>query len=145
MPDPIPVIPIHEADGVIDELQAWYLARAERDGLVYTLAIRLLVNQLYLQRQYLTKRKAQGHTTSYDYLVEQQQKAVAWAIQQLVLLVPEDLKAMPEPMKERPKERNRLPKGAMKPKGPSWNGKPKKNWGGPDLPPPGSIKKPKEG
>ena len=37
--------PINEADGVLDELQAWFLVRAEAEGWVYTSVLRQLVNQ----------------------------------------------------------------------------------------------------
>jgi hypothetical protein len=38
---------IDEPAGVVDELQAWYLARAERDGWVYTAVLRQLINRMY--------------------------------------------------------------------------------------------------
>jgi hypothetical protein len=72
--------PINEADGVHDELQAWFLARAEAEGWVYTSVLRQLVNCMYRDRDYLEKRRAQGHHTAYDYAVDRDLKALAWAI-----------------------------------------------------------------
>src|SRR5262249_49516746 len=38
---------IDEADGVLDELQAWFLLRAEAEHWVYTSVLRQLVNRMY--------------------------------------------------------------------------------------------------
>jgi hypothetical protein len=58
MPTPLP--PVNEADGVLDEVQAWFLAQADREGWVYTRVLRQLVNKLYRDRDYLEKRKTQA-------------------------------------------------------------------------------------
>jgi hypothetical protein len=50
--------PINEADGVLDELQAWFLVRAEAEGWVYTSVLRQLVNRMYRDRDYLEKRRS---------------------------------------------------------------------------------------
>jgi hypothetical protein len=49
-------VAVDEADGVLDELQAWYLGKAEREGWVYTGALRQLVNRMYRDRDYLARR-----------------------------------------------------------------------------------------
>lgn len=41
---------INESEGVIDELQAWYLAAGDDQGWVYTAVLRQLVNRLYRER-----------------------------------------------------------------------------------------------
>ncbi len=51
---------IDEADGVLDELQAWFLARADAERWVYTSVLRQLVNRMYRDRDYLDRRKARG-------------------------------------------------------------------------------------
>ena len=61
--------PIDEAAGVLDELQAFYLGKANGEGWVYTSVLRQLVNRLYRERDYLTKRTAEGRRTAYDYAV----------------------------------------------------------------------------
>jgi hypothetical protein len=99
MPIPTHIPPVDEAAGVLDELQAWYLAKAEADGWVYTSVLRQLVNRMYRERDYLERRKAQGQRTAYDYAVNRDQKALAWAIRALVQHVPADQKAEPEPPK----------------------------------------------
>jgi hypothetical protein len=58
---------VDEGAGVLDELQAFYLAKAEQDGWVYTSVLRQLVNRMYRERDYLERRKAQGLHTAYDY------------------------------------------------------------------------------
>src|SRR5262249_16698459 len=57
---PLRPLPIDEAGGVIDEVQAWFLAQAERDGWVYTSVLRQLVNRMYRDRDYQEKRKVLG-------------------------------------------------------------------------------------
>lgn len=129
---------IDEANGVIDELQAWYLAKAEADGMVYASALRQLVNRLYRDRDYQARRRAEGKRTAYDWAVERDQKAVAWAIRALVRHVPVAEKAASEPPKTpRPPRRRLSPaeRAARQGKGPSWNGQPKRGWDGLDLPP----------
>jgi hypothetical protein len=129
---------VDEADGVLDELQAWYLGKVEREGWVYTSALRQLVNRMYRDRDFLTKRSKQGRRTAYDYAVERDQKALAWAIRAIVRHVPQVEKAKPEPPKppRRPARRLSARERAIYAGKPSWNGKPKRGWDGPDLPPP---------
>src|SRR5260370_37989127 len=91
--------PIDEAGGVLDELQAFYLGKADADGWVYTSVLRQLVNRMYRERDYLAKRKRDGQHTAYDYAVDRDQKALAWAIRALVQHVPPAEKAHPEPPK----------------------------------------------
>ena len=50
--------------GVVDELQAWYVARADADGWVYTAVVRQLLNRMYRERDYLARRKQQGQRTA---------------------------------------------------------------------------------
>ena len=128
---------VDEAAGVLDELQAFYLGKADGEGWVYTSVLRQLVNRMYRERDYLAKRVADGRKTAYDYAVDRDQKALAWAIRALVRHVPPEEKAMPEPPKPPRKPSQRLsPEERAKTKGkPSWNGKPKRDWDGPDLPP----------
>src|SRR5258708_23416799 len=85
---PLQPLPIDEESGVIDEVQAWFLALARRDGWVYTSVLRQLVNRLYRDRDYQLKRKTQGRQTAYDYALDRDQKALAWAISALVRHVP---------------------------------------------------------
>ncbi len=127
---------INEASGVLDELQAFYLGRADGEGWVYTSVLRQLVNRLYRERDHLAKRTAEGRRTAYDYAVDRDQKAFAWAIRALVRHVPADEKARPEPRKPPRKPSRRLSaEERARTKGrPSWNGQPKRDWGGPDLP-----------
>src|SRR5262245_65335501 len=77
-------VAVDEADGVLDELQAWYLGKAEREGWVYTSALRQLVNRMYRDRDYLARRSKQGKRTPYDFAVERDQVALAWAIRAIV-------------------------------------------------------------
>src|SRR5262249_12356730 len=130
---------IDERDGVIDEVQAWYLARAEADGVVYTAALRQLINRMYRDRDYQAKRAAEGKRTAFDWAMERDLKALAWAIRALVRHVPPEEKARAEPPRpKRSRERRRLSpeeRAANRGKGPSWNGRPKRGWDGPDLPP----------
>ena len=51
---------LDEADGVLDELQARFLARAEAERWVYTSVLRQLVNFIYRGREYLDRRKREG-------------------------------------------------------------------------------------
>ena len=134
---PLRVPPVNEADGVLDELQAWFLAQAERDGWVYTSVLRQLVNRMYRDRDYLEKRQRQGRHTAYDYVVDRDQKALAWAIRALVRAVPPEEKAKPEPPKAARKPARRLTAAQRRLYAgrPSWNGQPKRDWEGPDLPP----------
>jgi hypothetical protein len=129
--------PIDEADGVLDELQAWFLVRAEAEGWVYTSVLRQLVNRMYRDRDYLEKRRAQGQRTAYDYAVDRDLKALAWAIRELVRHEPLAEKAKPEPPKppRKPSRRLSAAERAKTAGRPSWNGKPKRDWDGPDLPP----------
>ena len=39
---------------------------------------------MYRKRDYLARRKQQGQRTAYDYAVERDQKALAWAVRALV-------------------------------------------------------------
>src|SRR5215470_8528359 len=91
--------PINEAEGILDELQAFYVAKADTEGWVYSSTLRQLVNRLYRERDYLARRKQQGQRTAYDYAVERDQKALAWAIRALVEYVPPEEKVRPEPPK----------------------------------------------
>jgi hypothetical protein len=133
----VPILAVDEAAGVLDELQAFYLAKAEQDGWVYTNVLRQLVNRMYRERDYLERRKAQGQRTAYDYAVDRDQKALAWAIRAIVRYVPADEKAHPEPPKppRKPSRRLTASQRAHYKGRPSWNGQPKRDWDGPDLPP----------
>jgi len=129
--------PIDEADGVLDELQAWFLARAAAEGWVYTSVLRQLVNRMYRDRDYLERRRAQGHHTAYDYAVDRDLEALAWAIRELVRHEPPGEKARPEPPRppRKPSRRLSAAERAKTAGWPSWNGQPKRDWDGPDLPP----------
>jgi hypothetical protein len=128
---------IDEAAGILDEVQAWFLAKADNEGWVYTAALRQLVNRLYRDRDYQAKRQKQGKHTAYDYALDRDQKALAWTIRALVQHVPPDEKQRPEPPKKPKKPARRLsPAQRRVYKGrPSWNGMPKRDWDGPQLPP----------
>ena len=135
MPTILPAI--DEADGVLDELQAWFLARAEAERWVYTSVLRQLVNRMYRDRDYLDRRKREGRHTAYDYAVDRDLKALAWAIRALVRYTPTEEKARPEPPKP-PRKSSRRLSAAERAKTagrPSWNGQPKRDWAGPDPPP----------
>jgi hypothetical protein len=128
---------IDEADGVLDELQAWFLARADAERWVYTSVLRQLVNRMYRDRDYLDRRKREGRHTAYDYAVDRDLKALAWAIRAIVRYTPAEEKAKPEPPKP-PRKPSRRLSAAERAKAagrPSWNGQPKRDWSGPDLPP----------
>jgi hypothetical protein len=128
---------IDEAAGILDEVQAWLLAKADNEGWVYTMALRQLVNRMYRDRDYQAKRVKQGRQTAYDYALDRDQKALAWAIRALVRFVPPDEKALPEPPPKPRKPSRRLsPAQRTVYKGkPSWNYQSKRDWDGPDLPP----------
>jgi hypothetical protein len=127
---------VDEADGVLDELQAWYLVRAERERWVYTSVLRQLINRMYRERDYLAVRKRDGRRTAYDFAVDRDQVALAWAIRELVRLMPPEEKAKPEPpRKPRTPKRRLSPEEKAKYRGvPSWNGQPKRGWAGIELP-----------
>jgi hypothetical protein len=132
---------IDEAAGILDEVQAWFLAKADNEGWVYTMVLRQLVNRLYRDRDYQAKRVKQGRHTAYDYALDRDQKALAWTIRALVQFVPPEEKAKVEPPKKPKQPARRLsPAQRTVYKGrPSWNGMPKRDWESPDLPPaPGS-------
>jgi hypothetical protein len=133
---PLRPLPIDEAGGVIDEVQAWFLAQAERDGWVYTSVLRQLVNRMYRDRDYQEKRKVQGRRTAYDYALDRDQKALSWAIRALVRHVPPDEKTRAEPPKKPARPARRLSLGEKQRYAgrPSWNHRPKRDWEGPDLP-----------
>jgi len=128
---------IDERAGVVDELQAWYLTRAEREGWVYTSVLRQLINRMYRERDYLAQRKRDGRRTAYDYAVDRDQVALAWAIRELVRLMPAEEKARSEPPKppRKPKRRLSADEKAKYHGVPSWNGQPKRGWAGIELPP----------
>jgi hypothetical protein len=128
---------IDEADGVLDELQAWFLVRAEAERWVYTSVLRQLVNRMYRDRDYLDRRKREGRHTAYDYAVDRDLKALAWAIRAIVRYTPAEEKAKPEPPKppRKPSRRLSAAERAKTAGRPSWNGQPKCDWAGPDLPP----------
>jgi hypothetical protein len=128
---------IDETDGVLDELQAWFLARAEAERWVYTSVLRQLVNRMYRDRDYLDRRKREGRHTAYDYAVDRDLKALAWAIRAIVRYTPPEEKARAEPPKppRKPSRRLSAAERAKTAGRPSWNGQPKRDWAGPDLPP----------
>jgi hypothetical protein len=128
---------VNEADGVLDELQAWYLGQAQRESRVYTSVLRQLVNRMYRDRDYLHRRQRQGRKTAYDYAVDRDLKALSWAIQALVRYTPLDQKRLAEPPKPARKPAKRLTQRQRElyQGKPSWNHQPKRDWEGPDLPP----------
>src|SRR5260221_3948426 len=128
---------INEADGGFDELQAWFLGRAEAEGWVYTSVLRQLVTRMYRDGDYLERRRAQGQKTAYDYAVDRDLKALSWAIRELVRHEPAEEKQKPEPPKKprKPSRRLSAAERAKTAGRPSWNGQPKRDWDGPDLPP----------
>jgi len=130
--------PVDEADGVLDELQAWYLGKVEREGWVYTSALRQLVNRMYRDRDYLARRSKQGKRTAYDYAVERDQVALSWAIRMVVRHVPVEEKRKAESPKKarRPSRRLSERERAIYAGKPSWNSKPMRGWDGLELPPP---------
>src|SRR5262249_42253210 len=89
-------------------------------------------------RDYQVKRVKQGRHTAYDYALDRDQKALAWAIRALVQFVPPDEKIRPEPPKQ-PRKPSRHLSSAQRQvyQGkPSWNHQPKRDGHGPELPPP---------
>lgn len=128
---------IDEEAGVLDEVQGWFLALADNEGWVYTSALRQLVNRMYRDRDYQEKRTRQGRHTAYDYALDRDQKALAWAIRALVLHVPDAEKILPEPPKKPRQPARRLSPAQRKATAgrPSWNYSPKRDWNGPELPP----------
>jgi hypothetical protein len=130
---------VNEANGVLDEVQAWYLGKAQREGWVYTSVLRQLVNRMYRDRDYLQRRQQQGRKTAYDYAVDRDLTAISWAIQALVQCMPLEEKRRPEPPKPARKPSKRLTQRQRELYAgkPSWNGKPKRDWDGPTLPPEG--------
>ena len=128
---------VDEVDGVLDELQAWFLARAEAERRVYTSMLRQLVNRMYRDRDYLDRRKREGRHTAYDFAVDRDLKALAWAIRAIVRYAPPEGKAKPELPKppRKPSRRLSAAERARTAGRPSWNGQPKRDWSGPDLPP----------
>jgi hypothetical protein len=68
---------IDETAGILDEVQAWFLAKADNEGWVYTAVLRQLVNRLYRDRDYQAMRQKQGRHTAYDYALDRDQKALA--------------------------------------------------------------------
>jgi hypothetical protein len=132
---------IDEEAGVLDEVQGWFLALADNEGWVYTSALRQLVNRMYRDRDYQEKRTRQGRHTAYDYALDRDQKALAWAIRALVLHVPRAEKERPEPPKRPRQPSRRLSPAQRKATAgrPSWNYSPKRDWNGPELPPQGHM------
>jgi hypothetical protein len=115
------------------------LGKAEREGWVYTNALRQLVNRMYRDRDYLAKRSKQGKRTAYDYALERDQVALSWAIRAIVRYTPLGERRRPEPPKKPRRSPRRLSERerAIYKGKPSWNGKPMRGWEGPELPPPG--------
>jgi hypothetical protein len=116
---------------------AWFLARAEAERWVYTSVLRQLVNRMHRDRDYLDRRKREGRHTAYDSAVDRDLKALAWAIRAIVRYTPAEEKARPEPPKP-PRKHSRRLTAAERAKTagrPSWNGQPKRDCTGPELPP----------
>jgi hypothetical protein len=127
--------PVDEDAGVFNDVQAWYLGLGERDGVVYTWVLRQLMERLFRDRDYQAKRERQGVHTSYDWALERDQKALAWALRALVRWVPDAVKEEPEPPRPPRKPARRLPVDAP----PTARAAPlresKRDWAGPELPP----------
>jgi hypothetical protein len=124
------------AQGIVDELQAWYLEKAEQLPLVYTQVVRLLVAKIHRDMKYLKRRKDEGFKTQYDFQTERDLKVIAWTVQQLVLYLPDSVKAQSEPPPPPRPPRQRRKPGEPRTLGPSWNGQPKRgDWQGAELPP----------
>jgi hypothetical protein len=102
-----------------------------------TSVLRQLVNRIYRDRDYLDRRKREGRHTAYDYAVDRDLKALALAIRGIVRYTPAEEKARPEPPKppRKPSRRLSAAERAKTAARPSWNGQPKRDWTGPDLPP----------
>ena len=128
---------IDEEAGVLDEVQGWFLALADNEGWVYTSVLRQLVNRMYRDRDYQEKRTRQGRHTAYDYALDRDQKALAWAIRALVLHVPPRRRSVPNRRRNRGNPARRLSPAQRKATAgrPSWNHSPKRDWDGPELPP----------
>jgi hypothetical protein len=128
---------VNPEDGVLDELQAWFLGQAEREGMVYTAVVRQLMNKMYRDRSYLQKRVKQGRNTVYDHSVERDLRALAWTVRALIRHVPLEEKQLPEPpLKPRKYTKKLTPRQKEIYKGkPSWNSRPMRDWEGPQLPP----------
>ena len=120
---------IDESAGILDEVQAWLLAKADNEGWVDTILLRQLVNRMYHDCDYLARRSADGRRTAYDYAVDRDQKALAWAIRALVQHVSVDEKARPDPPKppRKPSRQLSAEERAGTKGRPSWNGKPKRD------------------
>lgn len=82
----------------------------------------------------------QGRRTAYDYALDRDQKALSWAIRALVVYVPPEEKAEPEPPKKLATPARCLSAAEMcRFAGrPSWNHRPKRDGDGPELPPSGA-------
>jgi hypothetical protein len=117
------------------------ISSAKKIGWVYTSVLRQLVNRMYRERDYRTKRKRDGQHTAYDCAVDHDQKALAWAIRALVQHVPADEKARPEPPRTPSRRLSAEVRAKIKGR-PSWNGQPKRDWAGPELPPRASGREP---
>jgi hypothetical protein len=128
--------PIDEAASVLDELQVFYLSKKHAEGWVHTSVLRQLANYLYRDCDYQAKRVKQGRHTAYDYALDRDQKALAWAIRALVQCVPPEVKQEAEPPKKPRKPARKLsPAQRQVYKGKSsWNHQPKRDWDGPDVP-----------
>jgi hypothetical protein len=128
---------IGESAGILDEVQAWLLAKADNEGWVYTMVLRQRVNRRYRDRDYQAKRVEQVRHTAYDYALDRDRKALAWAIHALVQCVPPEVKQEAVPPKQPRKPARKLSpaqKTVYRGK-PSWNHQPKRDWDGPDLAP----------
>ena len=99
---------IDESIGILDEVQAWLLAKADNEGWAYTMVLRQLVNRMYRDRDYQVKRVKQGRHTAYDYALDRDQKVLAWAIRALVQCVPPEVKLEAEPPKKPRKPSRKL-------------------------------------
>jgi hypothetical protein len=138
MPTQPTILPqINEAEGIVDEHQAWWLMKADAEQWVYTSVLRQLVNRMYRDRDYLERRKREGRHTAYDYAVDRDLKAISWAIRAIVRYTPLEEKVKPEPPKPPRKPSRRLSAAEREKTAgrPNWNGQPKREWDGPDLPP----------
>jgi hypothetical protein len=133
IPPEIP--PLDEDMGVIDELQAWYLGLADRDHWVYTMVLRQLVGKLYRDRDYLARRQKEEKRTAYDWAVERDMRAIAWAIRELVKWLPDEEKEKPEPPKPARKPSRRLPENASPGQKRMIHRQAPRGWHGPEMPP----------
>src|SRR5258708_13894783 len=119
---------IDGASGTLGEGRACFRAKADNGGGVYTVVWRHLVNRLYRDRDYQAKRQKQGRHTAYDYALDRDQKALAWAIRALGQHVPPQEKQRPEPPKPPKKPARRLspPQRRVYQGRPSWTPQPKR-------------------